>query len=139
MERGGGTVLYIRLRYFIPVVISRSGFEGVLPFPETIFPQITYSCSRQNPILKISNFPANSGKVRYPNEKVPSACITRRPERESAILVDPPWAKALRHQLRDIPLDFVSWISSAIFPWRERYRQSSLSRTGRRTIYIVYT
>ena len=39
---------YIRLRYFIPVVISRSGFEGVLPFPETIFPQITYSRSRQN-------------------------------------------------------------------------------------------
>ena len=37
---------YIRLRYFIPVVISRSGFEGVLPFPETIFPQITYCRSR---------------------------------------------------------------------------------------------
>ena len=66
---------YIRLRYFIPVVISRLGFEGVLPFPETIFPQITYSRSRQNPILKISIFPANSGKVRYPNEKVPSAYI----------------------------------------------------------------
>ena len=56
---------YIRLRYFIPVVISRSGFEGVLPFPETIFPQITYSRSRQNPIPKLSNFPANTN-----NEKV---------------------------------------------------------------------
>ena len=128
--------MYIRLRYFIPVVISRSGFEGVLPFPETIFPQIAYSRSRQNPILKISNFPANSGKVRYPNEKVPSAYITRRPERESAILVDPPRAKALGHQLRNILLDFVSWISPAIFPWRERYRQiaPSPARTGRRTI-----
>ena len=70
--------IYVRLRYLIPVVISRSGFEG------------------QNPIiLKRSNFPANSGKVRYPNEKVPSAYITRQPERESAILVDPPRAKAL--------------------------------------------
>ena len=110
----GGLCCYIRLRYFIPVVISRSGFEGVLPFPEIIFPQITYSRSRQNPILKISNFPASSGKVRYPNEKVPSAYITRRPEQESAILVDPPRAKALGHQLRKIPLDFVSWISSAV-------------------------
>ena len=36
----------------------------------------------------------NSGKVRYPNEKAPSAYITRQPERESAILVDPPRAKA---------------------------------------------
>ena len=70
--------IYIRLRYLIPVVISRSGFEG------------------QNLIiLKRSNFPANSGKVRYPNENVPSAYITRQPERESAILVDPPRAKAL--------------------------------------------
>ena len=94
-----------------------------MPFPETIFPQITYSRSKQHPILKISNFPANSGKVRYPNEKVPSAYITRQTERESAILVDPPRAKALGHQLRNVPLDFVSWISSAIFPWRERYRQ----------------
>ena len=74
----GERALYIRLRYLIPVVISRSGFEG------------------QNLIiLKRSNFPANSGKVRYPNEKVPSAYITRQPERESAILVDPPRAKAL--------------------------------------------
>ena len=70
--------IYIRLRYLIPVVISRSGFEG------------------QNLIiLKRSNFPANSGKVRYRNEKVPSAYITRQPKRESAILVDPPRAKAL--------------------------------------------
>ena len=70
--------IYIRLRYLIPVVISRSGFEG------------------QNPIiLKRSNFPANSGKVRYRNEKVSSAYITRQPKRESAILVDPPRAKAL--------------------------------------------
>ena len=98
-----------------------------MPFPETIFPRITYSRSRQNHILKISNFPANSGKVRYPNEKVPSAYKTRRPERESAILVDPPQAKALGRQLRNIPLDFVSWISSAIFPWRERYRQMAPS------------
>ena len=34
-----------------------------MPFPETIFPQITHSRSRQNPILRISNFPANRGKV----------------------------------------------------------------------------
>ena len=40
--------------------------------PGKISLEITYSRSRQNPILKISNFPANSGKVRYPNEKVPS-------------------------------------------------------------------
>ena len=98
-----------------------------MPFPETIFPQITYSRSRQNPILKISNFPANSGKFRYPNEKVPSACITRRPERESAILVDPPRAKALGHQLRNIPLNFVSWISSLA---GKISADSSLSRTG---------
>ena len=51
--------------------------------PGTISLEITYSRSRQNPILKISNFPAISGKVRYPNEKVPSdiggyslGCIT---------------------------------------------------------------
>ena len=118
------------------LVISRSGFEGVLPFPEAIFPQITYSRSSQNPILKISNFPANSGKVRYPKEKAPSAYITRRPERESAILVDPPRAKALGHQLRDIPLDFVSWISSAIFPWRERYRQIAPSPARVDVLYI---
>ena len=116
--------IYASGTLFLLLRISRSGFEVVLPFPETIFPQITYSRSRQNPILKISNFTANSGKVRYPNEKVPSACIiTRRPDRESAILVDPPRAKALGHQLRNIPLDFVSSISSAIFPWRERYRK----------------
>ena len=77
------------------LVISRSGFEAILMIPGTISLEITYSRSRQNPILKISNFPANSGKVRYPNEKVPSAYITRQPERESAILVDPPRAKAL--------------------------------------------
>ena len=126
------------------LVISRSGFEGVLPFPEAIFPQITYSRSRQNPILKISNFPANSGKVRYPsgkvrypNEKVPSAYITRRPERESAILVDPPRAKALGHQLRDIPLDFVSWISPAIFPLRERYQKIAPSPARVDVLYIT--
>ena len=77
-----------------------------------------YSRSRQNPILKISNFPANSGKVRYPNEKVLSVAIAlaHRPAREMAILVDPPRAKALGDQLKDNPLDFVSWISPAIFP-----------------------
>jgi len=153
-----------------------------LPFPEAIFPQITYSRSRQNHVPKISNFPANSGKVRYPilfalyfhallersllnlivhylytvlhcgkhlnfsfflsffffpNEKVPSAYITRRPERESAILVDPPRAKALGHQLRDIPLDFVSWISSTIFPWREKYRQIAPSPARVDVLYII--
>ena len=86
--------------------------------PGTISLEITYSRSRQNPILKISNFPANSGA----NEKVPSVAIAHRPAREMAILVDPPRAKALGDQLRDNPLDFVSWISPAIFPWRERYR-----------------
>ena len=93
--------------------------------PGTISLEITYSRSRQNPILKISNFPANSGKVRYPNEKLKSTIggyIAHRPAREMAILVDPPRAKALGDQLRDNPLDFVSWISPAIFPWRERYR-----------------
>ena len=93
------------------LVISRSGFEAILMIPGTISLEITYSrsTSRQNPILKISNFPANSGKVRYPipNEKVPSVAIAHRPAREMAILVD---------QLRDNPLDFVSWISPAIFP-----------------------
>ena len=88
--------------------------------PGTISLEITYSRSRQNPILKISNFPANSGKVRYPNEKVLSVAIAlaHRPAREMAILVDPPRAKALgdRDQLKDNPLDFVSWISPAIFP-----------------------
>ena len=88
--------------------------------PGTISLEITYSRSRQNPILKISNFPANSnsGKVKYPNEKVPSVAIAvaHRPAREMAILVDPPRAKALGDQLRDNPLDFVSWISPAIFP-----------------------
>ena len=118
------------------LVISRSGFEAILMIPGTISLEITYSRSRQNPILKISNFPANSGKVRYPNEKVPSAYITRRPERESAILVDPPRAKALGHQLRNIPLDFVSWISSAIFPWRERYRQIAPSPARVDVLYI---
>ena len=108
-----------------------------MPFPETIFPQIIYSRSRQNPILKISNFPANSGKVRYPNEKVPSAYTTRRPGRKSAILVDPPQAKALGHQQRNIPLDFVSWISSAIFPWRERYRRIAPSPTRVDLLYII--
>ena len=100
------------------LVISRSGFEAILMIPGTISLEITYSRSRQNPILKISNFPANSGKVRYPNEKVPSVAIAHRPAREMAILVDPPRAKALgdHHQLRDNPLDFVSWISPAIFP-----------------------
>ena len=34
--------------------------------------------------------------------------IAHRPAREMAILVDPPWAKALGDQLRDNPLDFVS-------------------------------
>ena len=72
--------------------------------PGTISLEITYSRSRQNPILKISNFPANSGKVRYPNEKVPSVAIAHRPAREMAILVDPPRAKALGDQLRDNPL-----------------------------------
>ena len=69
--------------------------------PGTISLEITYSRSRQNPILKISNFPANSGKVRYPipNEKVPSVAIAHRPAREMAILVDPPRAKALGDQL----------------------------------------
>ena len=79
--------------------------------PGTIFLEIIYSRSRQNPILKISNFPANSGKVRYPNEKVPSVAIAHigphRPARGMAILVDPPRAKALGDQLRDNPLDFV--------------------------------
>ena len=86
--------------------------------PGKISLEITYSRSRQTPILKvkISNFPANSGKVRYPNEKVPSVAIAHRPAREMAILVDPPRAKALGDQLRDNPLDFVSWISPAIFP-----------------------
>ena len=83
----------------------------------TISLEITYSRSRQSPILNISNFPANSGKVRYPiNEKVPSVAIAHRPARKMAILVDPPRAKALGDQLRDNPLDFVSWISPAIFP-----------------------
>ena len=86
--------------------------------PGTISLEITYSRSRQNPILKISNFPANSGKVRYPNEKVLSVAIAlaHRPAREMAILVDPPRAnpaKALGDQLKDNPLDFVSWISPA--------------------------
>ena len=98
------------------LVISRSGFEAILMIPGTISLEITYSRSRQNPILKISNFPANSGKVRYLNEKVPSVAIAHRPAREMAILVDPPRAKALGDQLRDNPLDFVSWISPAIFP-----------------------
>ena len=80
--------------------------------------------------------PTNSGKVRYPNEKVPSAYITRRPERESAILVDPPRAKVFGHQLRNIPPDFVSWISSAIFPWRERYRQIAPSPAR---VDVLYT
>ena len=71
------------------LVISRSGFEAILMIPGTISLEITYSRSRQNPILKISNFPANSGKVRYPNEKVPSVAIAHRPAREMAILVDP--------------------------------------------------
>ena len=58
------------------LVISRSGFGAILMIPGTISLEITYSRSRQNPILKISNFPANSGKVRlYPNEKVPSVAI----------------------------------------------------------------
>ena len=70
--------------------------------PGTISLKITYSRSRQNPILKISNFPANSGKVRYPNEKVPSVAIAHRPAREMAILVDPPRAKALGDQLKEI-------------------------------------
>ena len=74
------------------LVISRSGFEAILMIPGTISLEITYSRSRQNPILKISNFPANSGKVRYPNEKVPSVAIPHRPAREMAILVDPPRA-----------------------------------------------
>ena len=98
------------------LVISRSGFEPILMIPGKISLEITYSRSRQNPILKISNFPANCGKVRYPNEKVPSVAIAHRPAREMAILVDPPRAKALGDQLRDNPLDFVSWISPAIFP-----------------------
>ena len=110
--------VYIRLRYFIPVVISRSGFESVLPFPETIFPQITYSRLRQNPILKISNFPANSGKVRYPNKKIPSAYITRRPERESTSSRGYP------------PLSFPGGAGKVS-------ADSSLSRTGRRTIYLL--
>ena len=79
--------------------------------PGTISLEITYSRSRQNPILKISNFPANSGKVRYPNEKVPSVAIAHRPAREMAILVDRPRAKALGDHLRDNPLDFVSWMA----------------------------
>ena len=33
--------------------------------------------------------------------KVPSVTIAHRPAREMAILVDPPWAKALEDQLRD--------------------------------------
>ena len=80
--------------------------------PGKISLEITYSRSKQNPIsiLKISNFPANSGKVRYPNEKVPSVAIAHRPARKMAIIVDPPRAKALGDQLRDNPLDFVSWI-----------------------------
>ena len=48
--------------------------------------------------------------------KVPSVAIAHRPAREMAILVDPPWAKALGDQLRDNPLDFVSWISPARYP-----------------------
>jgi hypothetical protein len=48
--------------------------------------------------------------------KVPSVAIAHRPARERAILVDPPRAKALGDQLSDNPLDFVSWISPAIFP-----------------------
>ena len=48
--------------------------------------------------------------------KVPSAAIAHRPAREMAILVDPPRAKALGDQLRNNPLDFVSWIFPAIFP-----------------------
>ena len=40
--------------------------------------------------------------------KVPSVAVAHRPAREMAILVDPPWAKALGDQLRDNPLDFVS-------------------------------
>ena len=107
-------VIYASGTFFLLSSPGR-GFEDDLPFPETIFSQITYSRSRQNPLLKRSNFPAN--------DKVPSVYITRRPERESAIIVDPPRAKALGHQLRNIPLDFVSWISSAIFPWLERYWQ----------------
>ena len=54
--------------------------------------------------------------------KIPSMAIAHRPARERAILVDPPQAKALGNQLRDNPLDFVLWISPAIFPGRERYR-----------------
>ena len=50
--------------------------------------------------------------------KVPSAAIAHRLAREMAILVDPSRAKALGDQLRDNPLDFVSWISPAIFPRR---------------------
>ena len=42
------------------LVISRSGFEPILMIPGKISLEITYSRSRQNPILKISNFPANS-------------------------------------------------------------------------------
>ena len=80
-------VIYASGTFFLLSSPGR-GFEDDLPFPETIFSQITYSRSRQNPLLKRSNFPANSGKVTYPNEKVPSGYITRRPERESAIIVD---------------------------------------------------
>ena len=49
--------------------------------------------------------------------KVLSVAIAHRPAREMAILVivDPLRAKALGDQLRDNPLDFVSWIYPAIF------------------------
>ena len=39
------------------LVISRSGFEPILMIPGKISLEITYSRSKQNPILKISNFP----------------------------------------------------------------------------------
>ena len=47
--------------------------------------------------------------------KVPLVAIAHRPARESAILLDPPRAEALYDQLRDNPLNFVSWISPTIF------------------------
>ena len=86
--------------------------------PGKISLEITYSRSRQNPILKISNFPAKCGKVRYPNEKVPSVAIgiAHRPAREMAIIVDPPRAKALGDNPRDYPREIIHSTSSRGYP-----------------------
>ena len=109
------------------------GIWGCFTFSRGYLPAKHFFRSRQNPILKISNFPANSGKVRYPNEKVPSAYITRRPERECAILVDPPRASTKGYSTRLRLVDILRYLSLA----GKISANISLSHAGRRTIYMV--